>query len=398
VNTLLLTEIFPPQTGGSGRWFYEIYRRLPRQRFAVAAGEHRDAPSFDAARDLSIHRVPLHMEQWGIANVSGLKDYWRAIRAVRSVMRQEGTAMIHCGRCLPEGVMALALRELTGARYACYVHGEDIGVASTSRELRFLVKCVFANAAYFVANSHNTARMLRSEWSLPSEHVHVLHPGVDTERFAPAERDESERARLGWHGRRVILTVGRLQLRKGQDMLIRSLPAIRQAIPDVLYAIVGDGEERQRLQRLVRQEGVEEHVQFLGEIADERLVGCYQQCDLFALPNRQIGRDIEGFGMVLLEAQACGKPVLAGNSGGTAETMDSPHTGRVVDCDSPERLAATLVDLLRDCDQLGQMGVAARAWVVEHFDWQALTAEAATLFGADPLQSRSAPMVEAVLS
>ena len=147
------------------------------------------------------------------------------------------------------------------------------------------------------------------------------------------------RARLGWGERRVVLTVGRLQKRKGHDMMIRALPAIRRAVPDVLYAIVGDGEERAALEQLAEQEGVRQSVQFLGEVDDETLVRCYQQCDLFALPNRQVGGDIEGFGMVLLEAQACGRPVLAGASGGTAETMRVPETGRVVPCDRPQELA-----------------------------------------------------------
>ena len=306
--------------------------------------------------------------------------------------------MLHCGRCLPEGIMALGLRELTGVRYACYVHGEDIGIAATSRELRFLVARVFDNAEYVIANSHNTGRMLREAWALGGERVHVLHPGVDTEQFVPARRDERTRAELGWQGRRVVLTVGRLQLRKGQDMLIRALRQIREAVPNVLYAIVGDGGERERLQELVEREGLSDHVQFLGELTDERLLGCYQQCDLFVLPNRQVGGDFEGFGMVLLEAQACGKPVLAGASGGTAETMDIPNTGRVVECSLPEPLAESIIDLLQAPRRLEEMGMAARDWVVERFDWQALADEAATLFSGEIMHSQSAGLVEAVLS
>src|SRR5205085_2921857 len=124
------------------------------------------------------------------------------------------------------------------------------------------------------------------------------------------------------------------------------LPAIRQVFPDVLYAIVGDGPEREYLQHLAADTGVEHCVQFLGEMQDDRLLTCYQQCDLFALPNRQVDKDIEGFGMVLLEAQSCGKAVLAGASGGTAETMQVAQTGRIVCCDTPEPLAAQVIDML----------------------------------------------------
>src|SRR5262249_25437245 len=157
--------------------------------------------------------------------------------------------------------------------------------------------------------------------------------------------------------------------------MIRALSAVRQRIPDVLYAILGDGEERPALQALAAAAGLAAQVQFLGELGEDALVPCYQQCDLFVLPNRQVGRDIEGFGIVLLEAQACAKPVVAGTSGGTAETMQIPDTGRVVPCDGPEELAAVVGDLLADRAGLEAMGQAARQWVVGRFDWEVLGRE-----------------------
>ena len=191
---------------------------------------------------------------------------------------------------------------------------------------------------------------------------------------------------MGWGDRPVVLTVGRLQKRKGHDHLILALPAIRQSIPDILYAIVGDGEERAALEAQARREELADHVQFLGELADDDLVSCYQQCDLFVLPNRQVGQDIEGFGMVLLEAQACGKPVVAGASGGTAETMRIPETGQTVSCDGPAELVALLIEVLSDRERLERMGHAARCWAVERFDWESLTRQAQELFaGAAPL-------------
>src|SRR5438067_96216 len=129
-----------------------------------------------------------------------------------------------------------------------------------------------------------------------------------------------------------------------------------RAVPDVLCAIVGDGDERQVLRDLAAAEGQGDRVQFLGELDDEATIGCYQQCDLFLLPNRQVGQDIEGFGMVLLEAQACGKPVIAGASGGTAETMSIPETGTVIDCTTPDRLAEVVTDWLRDPARRERMG------------------------------------------
>jgi phosphatidylinositol alpha-1,6-mannosyltransferase len=162
--------------------------------------------------------------------------------------------------------------------------------------------------------------------------------------------------------------------------MILALHAIRRTIPDVLYAIVGDGERQEFLQSLVEKENLTEHVQFLGELSDERLLHCYQQCDLFVLPNRQVGNDIEGFGIVLLEAQACGKAVVAGDSGGTAETLRNFGTGRIVSCDSPDQLAAVVVELMNNASLRAQMGQAGRKWVTDHFDWTVVAGRAEELF------------------
>jgi phosphatidylinositol alpha-1,6-mannosyltransferase len=391
MRTLLITEIFPPRNGGSGRWFWEVYRRLPRAEYVVAAGEDPRAADFDQTHDLRVVRAPLTLPDWGVCSFRGLRNYWRAFRALRRVVKAEGITRVHCGRCVPEGWLALLLKRFHGLPYVCYAHGEEVKRSSpgnpagvlSSRQLCWMTRKVLWGADFIVPNSRNTEHILRCEWGLPSDRIHLLYPGVDTERFVPDRRREDVRGRLGWGDRPVVLTVGRLQKRKGHDQMIRALRAVRESVPDVLYAVVGDGEERRALQDLVAQEGLGGGVQFLGEVDDATLIQCYQQCDLFVLPNRQIGSDIEGFGMVLLEAQACGKPVVAGASGGTAETMRIPWTGRTVPCEGPEELAAQVAALLADRDRLDQMGRAAREWVVEKFDWASLSRQALHLFGGD---------------
>jgi phosphatidylinositol alpha-1,6-mannosyltransferase len=369
---LLISDVFPPKIGGSGRWFFEIYRRMPRELVRIAAGEDPRQEQFDLTHDLPLTRLPLSPPVWGVLNWGGLKGYCRAVARLRRLVRAEGIRQVHCGRSLPEGLMALALKVGLGTRYLCYVHGEELGLAHQSRELGWLMRRVYRKADAVIANSRNTERMLLEEWALPPEKVRVLHPGVDTERFVPAAPDPEFRRAVGWEGRTVVLTVGRLQKRKGHDVMIQALPALRRAVPDILYAIAGDGEEREALRQLVAVQGVGDCVQFLGEPDDRQLIRCYQQCDLFVLPNRAVGKDIEGFGMVLLEAQACGKAVVAGASGGTAETMSIPQTGRVVSCDGPAGLEALLPELLRDRVMLARMGAAGREWVAENFDWKAL--------------------------
>jgi phosphatidylinositol alpha-1,6-mannosyltransferase len=393
MRTLLVSEVFPPQVGGSGRWLWEIYRRLPRSHFRIVAGEDPRQAAFDATHDLPITRLPLRLRSWGISNPRSMWDYVRTVWRLGRLVRREQIGMIHCGRCLPDGLMARLLKAWRGTPYIIYVHGEEMNVASESRELACLARWVLRGATFLIANSRNSEHILLDHWQVPANRIRMLHPGVDIERFIPAAHDAAERKRLGWEDRTVILTVGRLQKRKGHDQLIRALQVVRRAIPNVLYAIVGDGEERAFLGELVAGKGLNDQIQFLGEINDQGLVRCYQQCDLFALPNRQIGQDIEGFGMVLVEAQACGKPVLAGASGGTAETMRLGESGYVVDCDGPDRLAAMLIELLQDKDRLTRMGEAGRQWVVEHFDWEKLARQAGKLFGCEDVPDK-APLAE----
>ena len=392
MTTLLLSEMFPPKIGGSGRWFWEIYRRLPRADYLIAAGEDAGQDAFDATHELRMHRLPLTFPT-RLPRALSFGHYREAYRRLLALVRAEGVGIVHSGRCMPEGLLALLVKWRTGVPYACYAHGEDVNLSNGerrprwyrrsvygSRELGFHVGLVLRNAAFVVANSENTRSILIDRWGLPADRVRLLNPGVDTTRFVPATRDRQVREELGWSDRTVILTVGRLQRRKGHGMMIEALASVREKAPEVLYAIIGDGEERESLQRLVEERRLGEHVQFLSELSDDEMTRCYQQCDLFVLPNREIGGDIEGFGMVLVEAQACGKPVVAGASGGTAETMRIPETGVVVSCDRPDELAAMVVELLTDPARREAMGEAARPWVESRFDWEALTARARELF------------------
>lgn len=379
MRTLLITAVFPPATGGSGRWLWELYRRLPKSDVLVAAGQHPAQAEFDAAHDLNIVRLPLAMSTWGMLSARGLSGYAGNYQRVRQLIKRSRIERIDCGTLLPEGWLAWLIRRTTGVPYRCYVHGEELNVGAGSRELGSMMRWVLRGSQRIIANSRNTSQLLQEHWDVPQQKISVLHPGVDVQRFIPAPRCSDLRQRLGWSDRPVVLTVGRLQKRKGHDRMIQALPAIRDKIPAALYAIVGDGEERTHLERLVSDLKLDGQVLFHGELGDERLIECYQQCDLCALPNREVDGDIEGFGMVLLEAQACGKPVLAGASGGTAETMRVPETGRIVPCEQPEPLAQAVTELLTDAGQRQQMGQAARRWVVEQFSWESLAQQAQRL-------------------
>ena len=375
--TLVLSEIFPPRVGGSGRWLHEIYSRQQNGQYIIATGDHEAGEAFDASSNLNIKRLPLTMSAWGLRSLGGLKGYASNFLKLRRICRDNDVDMIHCGRNLPEGWMAYLLRRFCGIPYVCFIHGEDVECAAESRELKWMTSKVLHNAELLIANSNFTGGRLKESWQVPDHQLKILHPGCDTKRFQPLPQNHHQSAEKN---ETVLLTVGRLQRRKGHDVMIQALPEIRKAVPDIRYNIVGGGEEKDGLARLAKETGVEECVHFYDEITDDELTLHYQTCDLFALPNRQIGGDVEGFGMVLVEAQACGRPVLAGASGGTADTLVQNETGQRVDCQDPKIPATTVIQMLSDRQRLNQMGMNGREFVTSTFDWEILAKNAEEVF------------------
>tara|TARA_B100000780_G_scaffold258035_1_gene208187 strand:+ start:14207 stop:15382 length:1176 start_codon:yes stop_codon:yes gene_type:complete len=376
---LLITENFPPKDGGSVRWFWELYSRLDPKNVVIAAHNFPESKAFDQHHNLNVIRIPLHSKEWGFRSLSGLKFYWSCFWKLKNLIKIHEISEIHCGRVIHEGVTAWLNSRFLGVPYICYVHGEDIESASTSREQSLLVRQVCKNAKLLVCNSKNSMRLVEELGFEAQAKCRVLNPGVDTNKFIPAIEDNDFKQAMGWSGKQVLLTVGRLQRRKGQDYLVKAMPKLILSNPNLHYAIVGRGECESELRELIRELSLTEHVTMYTDLDDAALIKCYQQCDVFILPNRTIGNDIEGFGMVLAEAQACGKPVIAGRSGGTAETMLEGVTGYVIDCSTPDKLAEELNPLLIE-DKMKGFGEIGLIHVKKTLDWQAHVVKALKIF------------------
>lgn len=366
----MLTENFPPLEGGSGRWFWELYNRLPRESIVVATNSCEGGQEFDKSHSLNVIRIPLSSPEWGFVSKEGIRFYWQAIKQLKKIVKEFDIKEIHCGRVIHEGVIAWLLKKITGIPFICFIHGEDIETASSSREQFWMVKKVCESSKYLICNSENSARLaVELGYTNPSQ-CKVLSPGVDLELFRPVKENTEFRERMGWKGKTVLLTVGRLQRRKGQDYMIKALPKLLKYIPNLLYVIVGRGDCLDDLLKEVDGLKLQKSVQVLTSLNDEELICSYQNCDLFILPNRTIGNDIEGFGMVLVEAQACGKGVVAGNSGGTRETMSIGKTGSIIDCNSPEEIYEGLLPILEN-NLFREWELNSRVFVEEHLGWDA---------------------------
>lgn len=369
-KTLVISRVFPPRVGGSGNWMWELYSRLPLGQYIVAADRSPGSDEFDRRHRLPIKRLSLDLPSWGAFGVGSGSAYARLYRQLVGLARQHDVRAVHAACCLPEGFLAWLVSRRLRIPYLVHAHGEEINVVGSSRELTWMARRVYENAGMIIANSRNTARLAQAKWPSTSDRLQVLSPGVDTQRFCPAPRNLDVRGELGWGDRPVVLTVGRLQKRKGHETMIRALPSILKQSPQVLYAIAGDGDQRAELEQLVDRLGLKASVRFHGESTSDELLSMYQQCDLFVLPNREVAGDIEGFGIVLLEAQACGAAVIAGNSGGTSEAIDAPNSGLVIDCTSPNVLGEKVAELLADAQTRQNLGTTARDWTVRSCDWR----------------------------
>jgi phosphatidylinositol alpha-1,6-mannosyltransferase len=199
----------------------------------------------------------------------------------------------------------------------------------------------------------------------------VLYPGVDTDRFAPTVDGSALRERFGLGERPLVVCVSRLVPRKGQDVLIEAMRSVRVRIPDAALLLVGDGPERDTLERAAANDPPGAVV-LAGEASPQDLPACYAAADVFAMPcrSRFAGLEVEGLGIVFLEAAACGKPVIAGRSGGADEAIVDEQTGLLVEGAEPKAVALAIGRLLRDADLARRMGVAGRARVEAEFTWQ----------------------------
>ena len=363
---LVVTELYPPDVGGSAVLFGEVYSRVPGPVRVLTEARGR---ADERRGDVDILRRSIATMRWGFVDPRATLHHLRSAARLRRLGGGTGT-VVHCGRGLPEGVAALVNRRLGGAPYLCWAHGEDIASAATSRELRLLLGQVYAGASSLVANSRNTANMLAAV-GVPPHRIVTVYPGVDADRFTPHSGDfAGVRGRYVGAGGTMLLSVGRLQRRKGHDLAIQAVAQLAAGEPRLRYLIVGDGEERGRLEELARDCGVAEHVIFAGEVSAEALPGYFAACDIFLLPNRIENGDVEGFGIVFLEAASAARAVIAGNTGGVPEAVAAGHTGLLVSGTDVEELATTIRRLLGDVVLRTRLGKAGRDRVLKSFTWQ----------------------------
>ena len=352
-NLLLITLGFPPAHGGIQSCLF-ARARLAADQIVVLAPDMPGARQFDPLQSFPVHRWPATFAQ-----VKGLKRLCQLVYSFTCAWRlcsRYPIRHVECGQALPFGVTALALRILRGIPYRVWAYGDDITKPANWPVIRSLLRCVLLRAETVLAISHFTGRQVRA-LGIPAERLHVITPLLDQRRFAYAA-EGSERIMTTQDGELTLLTVARLEWRKGIQTVIRMLPALRERFPSLRYRVVGAGSAREALESRAADLGASAHVEFAGEVSDEVLSGHYRASDLFVmLPTpEQSAREVEGYGMVYLEAALHALPTVAWRTGGVEEAVIQGETGLLVDEGDAEAALQAILSLLADETQRRQMG------------------------------------------
>jgi phosphatidyl-myo-inositol dimannoside synthase len=394
-RSILVSSHFPPLRGGAGVVYDQICRHLAGRVTVLSAkrdyATNLPIPAthdFDQQAPYPIVRLPLlrapeirRRTRFAARLAVLVVDLPTLIRtlAVTAWLSIRSRARIVCiGDLISLGWMAWPLRYVLGIKIIFYIHGEEISVENAGFFFRQR-RSSLSRAHAIIAVSAFTRDLLVTRMGIDDAKIVVITNGVDLHRFRPGPVDPTALAAFGAAGWRIILGVGRLIERKGFDQLVAAMPAVLATVPDARCLIAGDGPLQEELERRVLAANLSGKVRLLGAVGGEALLALYRIAEIFAMPNRTTATgDTEGFGLVFLEANACGKPVVAGRAGGAVEAVADDRNGLLVNGKSHQEIAAALIRLLTDAPLYARLSAgalaaaAANGWASRADEYQAL--------------------------
>lgn len=366
-KVLIVTNDFPPRTGGIQSFVHALAMQLS-ERIVVYAPAWPGASAFDRSLPFPVVRHPTSL----------MLPLPSVRRRALAIMASQGCDRVLFGAAAPLGLLAPALRQAGARRIVALTHGHEIGWAALPVARTLLRRIGDSVDVVTYLGDYFRDRLASALSPAAAARMARLAPAVDTETFRPGCGGAAIRQRLGLSERPVILCVSRLVARKGQDALIRALPSVLDANEHrPVLLLVGDGPYAGKLRRIAHEFSVTKNVVFAGEVPAGDLPACYDAADVFAMPcrTRRAGLDVEGLGIVFLEAAASGLPVIAGNSGGAPDAVLDGETGFVVAGEDPHAVADRLNRLLADPALMRDMGIKGRAWMESSWQWTAVGQE-----------------------
>jgi phosphatidylinositol alpha-1,6-mannosyltransferase len=361
-KTLVVTNDFPPRPGGIQAFVHNLAVRRPPGSVIVYAPAWQDAAAFDAEQPFPVVRHPGSL----------MLPVPSVLRRAREIVRAEGCDSVVFGAAAPLGLLAPALRRDGVHRIIGLTHGHEAGWAALPGARRLLGRIGDGVDVLTYLGEYTRSRIARGVSPAAAARMRRLAPGVDETVFRPGAGGAEIRARHGLADRPVVVCVSRLVPRKGQDALIHAWPRVLREVPDAALLIVGGGPYQAKLESLRAELDLTRSVHLTGPVPWEELPAHYDAGNVFAMPcrTRRRGLDIEGLGIVYLEASATGLPVVAGDSGGAPDAVVDGETGVVVDGRSVAAVARAVTDLLRNPAGAQAMGEKGRSWIEREWRWE----------------------------
>lgn len=361
-RTLVVTNDFPPRPGGIQQFVHGLLQRQPADSVVVLASAWKGAAAFDAAQPFPVVRMGSKV----------MLPEPRTIRRARELAREYGCTSVLFGAAAPLGLMAGSLRAAGVERSVGLTHGHEAGWTQWPGSRQLIARVGSQVDVLTYLGEYTRSRIAPVIGAQAAARMVQLTPGVDPLMFSPDVDGAVVRERHRLVDRPVVVCVSRLMARKGQDVLMRAWPAVLRAVPDAALLLVGGGPYRGTLEKLRTELGLEQHVVITGSVPWPELPQHYAAGDVFAMPcrTRHRGLDVEGLGIVYLEASATGLPVVGGRSGGAPDAVLDGTTGWSVDGNDPSLVSRRIIELLQSPEQRAAMGAAGRAWVEERWTWQ----------------------------
>jgi phosphatidylinositol alpha-1,6-mannosyltransferase len=361
-RTLIVTNDFPPRQGGIQSFIHSLALRLPADQLTVYAPNWDGAREFDNAQPFEVVRHPTSL----------MLPVPSVIRRATALAKARHAEAVVFGAAAPLGLVTPALRKAGVGRAIAITHGHEAGWAALPGARTLLHRIGEETDVVTYLGEYFRARVSGALSARAAARMLRLTPGVDAARFRPDAGDGARiRERHGLAGRPVVVCVSRLVPRKGQDTLIKAWPAVLRQVPDAALLIVGNGPYSATLRQLAERSGLTPHVRFSGAVPEDELPAHFAAGDVFAMPcrTRRGGLDVEGLGIVYLEASAAGLPVVGGDSGGAPDAILEGETGYVVPGRDTAALVARITRLLQDPAGARAMGEKGRAWVERDWSW-----------------------------
>lgn len=364
-KTLFVTNDFGPRAGGIETFIIGLIERLPKSTIIVYTSAQENTQAYDAD----------WLRNFGVVVIRDkakiLLPTPRVNRAVAKIVKAREIKTIAFGAAAPLAWMSLTLRKAGAQRIVALTHGHEVWWAKVFPFNLILRRIGSTTDCLTYLGEFTQSAISKALTSKSAVAMQKIAPGIDVEHFRAVDA-AALRQSLGLTDKKVIVSVGRLVHRKGQDFLIKAMPQILKQVSDTHLLLVGQGPYREHLEKLVKKHSLQNSVSFIGRIQYKDLPGYICVGDIFAMPSRSrfAGLEVEGLGIVYLEASACGLPVIAGASGGAPDAVIEGVTGFVVDGTNTEQIANRAIKLLLDEELRSSMGSAGRKWVEKEWCWQ----------------------------